>query len=282
MSTTPGHSHQHSHHHPHQHIHGGQTLLETLLDLDSHIHRRLLDDALTMVTDHLRPDEVRRVLDIGAGRGAATFRLSELYPDAEIIAVDVNPAMTRQIAHRAAETGQSHVTTLNRPVETTSLDAGSVDLVWASSVIHEFSDPDQVLGVFAELLRPGGVLAVMEMDGPPRVLPEEPEEYGALERTLRHLSGADLPSPEWGGPITDAGLTLLEKRTLHSDQFFAWDGPGGDYARAELERLARHAAGGLDADQRSALAHILTDTGAPHPAEARIRGTRSLWIARHV
>ncbi|MFT3886691.1 MAG: hypothetical protein QM713_00800 [Arachnia sp.] len=60
--------------HAHQHSHEGTTPLGRLLDLDSRVHGRLLDDALAAVADHVDSVGVRRVLDVGAGTGAATFR----------------------------------------------------------------------------------------------------------------------------------------------------------------------------------------------------------------
>ena len=68
-----------------------------------------------------------------------------------------------------------------------------------------------------------------------------------------------------------------------SDQQLPADGIGGDYARAELHRLALHAAGSLNAEEKASLSQILeSSTGTPSLPHVHIRGTRSLWIARHL
>lgn len=261
--------------HAHHRSPDASTPLATLLDLDSLVHEQLLEDALSAVAGHLDDGLVRRVLDVGAGTGAATFRLSARFPEAEVVALDSNPAMTERIAARI---GDERVRTVDRPVSAMGLETGSVDLAWASSVFHEFDDPAGAFAALSRVIRPGGMLAVMEMDGPPRVLPDEYEE---LESRLRELARADAPGPEWTASFGAAGFELLEKRTLTSDQSLPADGVGGDYARAELRRLARHAARGLSVEQQASLSQILQPgAGAPPLPGVRIRGARSLWIAR--
>lgn len=149
----------------HRHSHGKPTLLSRLLELDSHIHERLLDEALDAVASHIHHDRVRRIMDVGAGTGAATFRLSARYPQAEVIALDANPAMTQVAARVAGE----HIRPITRPVLAMGLEAGSIDLAWASSVAHEFDNPVEWFKALSEVIRPDGVLAIM--DGPPACCP---------------------------------------------------------------------------------------------------------------
>ncbi|MFT4295030.1 MAG: class I SAM-dependent methyltransferase [Micropruina sp.] len=264
--------------HPHQHSHAAPSLLETLLELDSVVHQGLLDDALDAVAQAAPTDAVRRVLDVGAGTGAATFRLSDRYPEAEVIALDASRAMTRRIAAHAERAGNRRVRAVNQPLLATASDPASVDLVWAASVFHEFDQPARELAVLSELIRPGGVLAILEMDAPPHVLPTG---YRDLESRLRRLAQADVPPPEWTDQLREAGFELLAEHRLGSDQDLPADGPGGAYARAELHRLALHAAAGLDADENAALSRLLHGgLDAAVLPRVHIRGTRSLWIAR--
>ncbi|WP_309104996.1 class I SAM-dependent methyltransferase [Microbacterium sp.] len=264
-------------HLPHSHPHfPGSSLFE----LDSRIHAGLIEDALTAVVDVAHPDLVRRVLDVGAGTGSATFRLAGRYADAEVVALDANRSMTHRISARASQAGLARVTTVNRSVLESGLEPGSIDLVWASSVFHEFDNPAQELAALSRLIRSGGVLAVLEMDAPPRVLPAE---YERVESRLRDLTNADAIPVDWTGQISAAGFEGVSKNTLSSDQVLAADCPGGDYARAELRRLAHHAAGGLNAAERMQLEQILdTAPGHEHLPQVHIRGTRTLWLARRL
>ncbi|MFZ2240876.1 MAG: class I SAM-dependent methyltransferase [Gordonia amarae] len=258
-----------------QHSHRHSSALSLLLDLDACVHEQLLDAAMDAAAAHVDGTGVHRVLDVGAGTGTGTFRWAHRYPKAEVIALDANPAMAATIEARVAG---EHVRTLTRPVQELGIDADSIDLAWASSVFHEFDDPAVAFDVLSHVIRPGGLLAIMEMDAPPRLLPVE---YDELESRLRALADADAPGPEWTARLGDSGFELLDKRTLVSDRELAWDGPGGDYARAELHRLAFHGSRGLNAEQQASLSRILNSgNGAPDRSGVHIRGTRSLWIAR--
>lgn len=262
--------------HARHHSHDSSPLLERLLDLDAHVHAALLDEAMDAVSAHVRPEDVHRVLDVGSGTGTGTFRWAARHPDADVIALDAQPAMAHRLADRAAREGTRRVSVVNRPVTATGLAPGSVDLAWASSVFHEIDEPARAFAELSDLLRPGGVLAIMEMDAPPRVLPDE---HDASETRLRRLAHADAPSPDWTAPLAAAGFELLERRTLASDQELPADGPGGAYARAELGRLAHHSAAGLTTEETTLLSRLLADDSPLLPT-VRIRGTRSLWIAR--
>lgn len=272
-------THDHAAPRAHRHSPARSSLLGTLLELDELIHSHLIDDALDAVAAHIDPGGVRHVLDVGAGTGSATFRLSRRFVQARVTALDTSAARVQQIADRAARERATRISTLQRPLADTQLDPHSVDLAWASSVFHEFDRPAAAFTVLAELIRPGGVLAIMEMDSPPRLLPNP---HGALEQRVRDLAHADAPQPEWSTTIRTSGFALIEKRTLHSDQLLPTDGPGGDYARAELHRLAAHAGvdpAGADSVQLSRILDSRAGIGIP---SVRISGTRSLWLARRL
>jgi SAM-dependent methyltransferase len=220
---------------------------------------------------------VRRVLDVGAGTGTVSFRWARRYPEAEVVALDANPAMTTQIASRTTD---EHIKTMSRPLQDIGDDVGSVDLAWAASVFHELDDPAEAFSAMRRVIRPDGVLAIMEMDTPPHVLPVE---HGGLELRLQELAHADAPGSDWTEALSAASFELLEKRTLTSDHELPADGVGGAYARAELRRLYHQSGDGLGAEQQHTLSRILhPDAAGQVLSSVHIRGTRSLWIARRL
>lgn len=260
----------------HVHDHETNDLLAALLDVDAQVHASLLDEALTTVSGHV-DGHVRRVLDVGAGTGSGSFRLANLYPSAEVIALDLDARMSARVQALARTEGmQDRIIARTGDARAMDLDPGSVDLVWSSSVLHELDDPAAVLTSLHTALRPGGVLAILEMDAPPRVLAGE---HAAIESRLRAAAAADAPAPEWTETIRDAGFVLVERATLASDQTLPGDGPGGEYAVVELRRLARYAAHRLTPEDDAALRGLLGH-GSDRLPSVRIRGTRSLWIAR--
>jgi SAM-dependent methyltransferase len=269
--------------HRSHHDHPQRALLPRLLDLDAQVHRRMLDDALA-TAETLTADaglDVRRVLDVGAGTGTGTVALAERFPEAEVVAVDVDESMLVRVRERAAAHGlDARVTTLAADVAADDPTLGRADLVWSSMAMHEAADPVRAFAHVHEALRPGGVLVVVEMDAPSWVLPER---LAALEQRLRAASGATpAHRPDWTVALASAGLTDVVTRTTTIDQVLPAGGVAGEYARLELQRIGHVAAPRLDEPDRMAL-HALVGDGPGAVGglgELWVRGSRTVWSAR--
>src|SRR5215207_8685011 len=106
---------------------------------------------------HVRTGE--RVLDVGAGRGAATFPLAEAVgAGGRVDAIDVAPGM---VEHLAADTAHLSQVTVTLDDATDPRPLGSpYDVVVASLVLFFLPDPVAALTRWRELMRPGGRLGV--------------------------------------------------------------------------------------------------------------------------
>src|SRR5579862_3786139 len=83
----------------------------------------------------------RRVVDLGCGTGQLSLPLAA--KGAQVLAVDVSPAMVKKME---AEAGRAGVTTLEglaTPVEELSLPGQSVDLIVSSYALHHLRDADK-------------------------------------------------------------------------------------------------------------------------------------------
>jgi SAM-dependent methyltransferase len=266
----PGHSHSHSDH----------TLLPRLLELDAVVHTSVLERMIAVALD-LTPN-ARTIVDLGSGTGTGTFGLTATFPDARVIAVDVDDEMLRSVRRGATERRVAgRVETVHADVAITVADVSGVDLVWSSNAMHEVSEPSAAFRNVFRMLRPGGALLVAEMDAPPMVLPQA---YAALEYALRSAAAANGPAPDWSAAIAAAGFELIIRQTVESDQVLRADGPGGAYAALELRRLAQHALPHLSNDDIAALRRLTADLNGAHDLldEVRIRGTRTIWTARRL
>ncbi|WP_088890587.1 class I SAM-dependent methyltransferase [Leptolyngbya ohadii] len=126
------------------------------------------------------------ILDIGCSVGMSTFALQSLYPQADITGVDLSPyflAIAQYRTHQrergeqyaiqpslapspAQATQMASPTWIHAAAEATGLPDASFDLVSAHLLFHELpqSAAIDILREARRLLRPGGYLAIMDMN----------------------------------------------------------------------------------------------------------------------
>ena len=103
------------------------------------------------------------VLDLGCGTGQISIPLAT--QGANVLAVDVSPAMARRLRDEARRRGLTSLTVIALPAEELDLPPDSVDLVVSSYALHHLRDPDKAKLVTAAYgwLRPGGRIVIADM-----------------------------------------------------------------------------------------------------------------------
>ena len=103
------------------------------------------------------------VVDLGCGTGQISLPLA--MQGAQVLAVDVSPAMVRRLQSEAQRLGVTRLEGLALPIEELVLPEGSVDLVVSSYALHHLRDADKARLVSAAFtwLRPGGRFVVADM-----------------------------------------------------------------------------------------------------------------------
>jgi len=103
------------------------------------------------------------VVDLGCGQGQVSLPLARL--GAEVLAIDVSPAMVDQLAGTARRERVQTLAATAIPIEELSLPDGSVDLVVTSYALHHLRDADKARLVCEAFrwLRPGGRLIVADL-----------------------------------------------------------------------------------------------------------------------
>jgi ubiquinone/menaquinone biosynthesis C-methylase UbiE len=108
----------------------------------------------------LRPD--MQAMDFGAGTGLVTLALSA--DVAGITAVDTSAEMLRTLESKLNEQGISNVLTLAGDIGSAPLPADRFDLIVSSMVLHHIADVPQLLHRLRPALRPGGWIALADLD----------------------------------------------------------------------------------------------------------------------
>jgi SAM-dependent methyltransferase len=103
------------------------------------------------------------VLDLGSGNGQISIPLA--MRGANVLAIDVSPAMARQLNAEARRRGLNSLTVAALPVEELDLPPASLDLVVSSYALHHLRDADKARLATAAYrwLRPGGQIVIADM-----------------------------------------------------------------------------------------------------------------------
>jgi SAM-dependent methyltransferase len=165
-----------------------------------------------------------------------------------------------------------------------------VDLVWASASLHHMADPDRVLAEAFAGIRPGGLLALVEMNGFPRFLPDDvglgrPGLEERCHAALDHLRDTDLPhfGADWGPRLSAVGFTIEGERTVAVELTPPLPAAAPRYAQASLRRMRDAIQDQLSADDLAALDALLDGDGPDSilkRGDLSVRAARPVWVAR--
>ncbi|MGW2354418.1 class I SAM-dependent methyltransferase [Actinacidiphila glaucinigra] len=280
------HVHEQENGYDHDHDAAGQA---EILDLDAEV----LAEHTASVTAWLpMQDSPRHIVDLGCGTGAGTLALLRRFPAAHVTAVDSSAPHLDRLQAKAAAAGVADRVRLVRA----DLDApawpglGAPELVWASASLHHMADPDRTLRQVHDLLAPGGLLAVVELAGFPRFLPEDaPADAPGLEERCHaaldrhHAEHVPHRGADWAGKLTAAGFAVEAERTLAVDIAPPPTETVTRYALGALRRIRGAVAPALTPDDLTALDRLLdagSPDGIPHRTDLRVRTERTVWAAR--
>ncbi|MEH2399214.1 class I SAM-dependent methyltransferase [Nostoc sp.] len=111
------------------------------------------------------PNQPQDILDLACAVGLSTFAMQEIYPHAKITGLDLSPYFLA-VANYRAQQRQAKINWLHAQAESTGLPDASFDLVSIFLMCHELpqSATRQIFAEMRRVLRPGGYLAIMDMN----------------------------------------------------------------------------------------------------------------------
>ncbi|MCW2949633.1 MAG: SAM-dependent methyltransferase [Thermoleophilia bacterium] len=291
----------HSHHHAHPptsaHDHAftfDSDRMAALLETEGELASGITDQAIALCIEFGDVDcsEVRRVTDLGCGPGVATSLLAAAFVNSIVVGVDASAVMLARAARRAellGVSGRVDLRLLDIDDDLRALD--TFDLVWAALALHHTIDEKAALNSFASLIRPRGLLCLLERADPIVVRPaNELGQPGIWDRVAqaqsvqRERARGSLPGVKsvetYVGMIEQSGLELLELRTLvDSVDVFADEG-----LQATIHWYVGSALRNLRDTLRPTDVEALTDAGGRTTdivwGDTLVTSTRTLFVAR--
>src|SRR5918994_7041991 len=144
----------------------------TSLETSARFDASWVADAVVWLTQGSTMAPPRRVLDVGCGAGGAACAFAAALGPGAVTACDRDPRLLAIPRRRATEAGLADdIRWVAAGVNALPVEPGSLDLAWASGVIHHLPDQQAAVGTLAGLLRPGGRLVLVEGGLPLRCLP---------------------------------------------------------------------------------------------------------------
>jgi ubiquinone/menaquinone biosynthesis C-methylase UbiE len=143
-------------------------------------------------------------MDVGCGYGFFTIPAAQIVGEkGKVYAVDIDASAIDRLKHEAAEKGLKNIRAEVGTAEETVFCDGCADIVFYSTVLHDFRDPAKVLRNAKLMLKPSGKLVNLDWK-------KKPTAFGPLlQIRFSEEQAANL--------IKQAGFTVESVKDLETD-----------------------------------------------------------------
>lgn len=177
-----------------------------------HLARYTAANTVPFLLPHLRPGQ--RLLDVGCGPGSITCDLAASVAPGETIGIDLQPSQVAAARELAAQRAIANARFEVGNIYELPFPDASFDVTVARAVLFHLRDPLAALREMRRVLRPGGVVTVVDIDaGATLVSPSLPPVEQLLAFTFRiveHTGGNPYLGRHHRRLLLDAGFARPE------------------------------------------------------------------------
>ncbi len=123
---------------------------------------KLAGNVVSAIIGAIHPDQTMDALDFGCGTGLITLLLRPWVRS--VLGVDSSQGMLAVLQRKVRERGMTNVETVCCDLEKEKLPSGRLHLIVSSMTLHHLPDPAQFFSASYDLLLPGGIIAVADLD----------------------------------------------------------------------------------------------------------------------
>lgn len=160
---------------------------------------QLAADVAQTMRRHVPIPPGSKAMEFGCGTGLLTFNLIDIV--AQVVAVDRAEEMLAIVEKKAADLGVTRISTKLVTDDLSSLGSGEYDLIYSNMVLHHLPSIEPVLKRLISALKPGGVLALSDLEDDDGTFHDRPEgvvqsgiKSSWLMQTLERLGLVGLDS----------------------------------------------------------------------------------------
>jgi ubiquinone/menaquinone biosynthesis C-methylase UbiE len=159
---------------------------------------------LDRLADLVNNSRISSALDLGCGAGHASFALAR-GGARRIVAYDLAAPMLEVVAAEAAARGYGQIETCAGPAERLAFEDATFDVVVTRYSAHHWLDVRRAVHEAARVLKPGGILVVIDVLAPENPLMDTVLQTVELLRDLSHVR--NYREPEWREMFRSAGCS---------------------------------------------------------------------------
>jgi ubiquinone/menaquinone biosynthesis C-methylase UbiE len=232
---------------------------------------RAFDAELRGLLEYLPVEPASRVVDVGCGDGFYVGLWAErLRTPGAVVGVDVNEAFLEVARRRAAQsTSHCQIGFVRGDLFESDGMGGDYDLAWSAQSLYSFPEPESTLRRLAELVRPGGLVAVLENDTMHQLLLPWPSRVEMMLRAAeRDALAAESPNSgkfyigrRLPAVMAAAGIEPLGFKTQAIDRAAPLDADLAEFVQSYLEQLFERVKPYLPVEAASMLEEYVTPGG---------------------
>lgn len=125
------------------------------------MHRERADAVADAIRTHIPLSRKMKALEFGAGTGLLSYNLKDHL--GQITMVDNSEGMVKILREKAGHSDNPDFKVLKADLENEEYTGEKVDLIYTLMVLHHVEDVNKILGMFREILLPGGYLAIADL-----------------------------------------------------------------------------------------------------------------------